>query len=51
MDSVQHKIEIDIQSIPEGKYEATCSFIEGFVAQGTSILETIEQALAAAERD
>lgn len=48
MAAVPPKIELDIQSIPEGKYEATSNSMEGFVTQGSTILEAIEQALAAA---
>ncbi len=48
MDSLHPKIEIDIQSFPEGNYEATSNSMDGFVAQGISILDAIEQVLSAA---
>lgn len=42
------KLELDIQPLPEGQYEATSCTLEGYVAQNVSILEAIEQAIATA---
>ncbi|GAB5409427.1 MAG: hypothetical protein BalsKO_17920 [Balneolaceae bacterium] len=50
MESLEPKIELDIQPIQKGIYEATSTSIEGFVAQSSSILEAIEQAIAAASQ-
>lgn len=48
METLHPKIELDIQSFPEGRFEATSNSMEGFIAQSTSILDAIEQALLAA---
>ncbi len=43
------KIELDIQSLPDGEFEVTSSNIEGFNATSVSILEAIEQAISASK--
>lgn len=48
MQNPNTKLELDIQPLPEGQYEATSCTLEGYVAQNVSILEAIEQAIATA---
>ena len=39
---MERKIEIHLEKLPEGYYLATSSSIQGLVAQGRTIAETIE---------
>ncbi len=41
---MEHVIDIHIEKLPEGVYLATSGTIQGLVAQGRTIQETIESA-------
>lgn len=49
MQTESTKLELDIQSLPGGNYEVISSNIEGFNTTSISILEAIEQAIAASK--
>ncbi|MGA9548749.1 MAG: hypothetical protein WA579_03750 [Rhodomicrobium sp.] len=39
---MEHIINLHVEKLPEGIYLATCDDIQGLVAQGRTIAETIE---------
>ena len=39
---MEHMVQLHIERLPEGVYLATCDDIQGLVAQGRTIAETIE---------
>ena len=41
---MEHIVQLHIQKLPEGVYLATCDEVQGLVAQGRTIQETIEVA-------
>lgn len=47
---MERKVNIHIEKLPEGVYLATSDDVEGLVAQGNTIKETIEYAQDIAEK-
>lgn len=39
---MERRIDLHIEKLPEGLYLATCDSIQGLVAQGRTIAETVE---------
>jgi predicted RNase H-like HicB family nuclease len=47
---MEHVIQLHIEKLPEGMYLATCEEVQGLVAQGRTIQETIEIARDVAKK-
>jgi predicted RNase H-like HicB family nuclease len=47
---VEHMIQLHIERLPEGGYLATSEAVQGLVAQGRTIQETLEIARDVAEK-
>lgn len=47
---MEHIIQLHIEKLPEGMYLATCEEVQGLVAQGRTIQETIEIARDVAKK-
>jgi predicted RNase H-like HicB family nuclease len=48
--NMEHIIQLHIEKLPEGVYLATCDDVQGLVAQGRTIQETIEIARDVAKK-
>jgi predicted RNase H-like HicB family nuclease len=47
---VEHTIQLHIEKLPEGGYPATSDAVQGLVAQGSTIQETLEIARDVAKK-
>ena len=47
---MEHMIQLHIEKLPEGVYLATCDEVQGLVAQGRTLQETIEIARDVAQK-